>query len=234
MNIFYEPEINTETVHLNEEESGHAARVLRLKADDQIIVVNGKGFWCEAVFTKINARSCEVRIINSTCEFEKRNYNLHIAVAPTKNPDRLEWFVEKATEIGIDRITPLLCRYSERKNININRLGKIAIAAMKQSQKAYLPDIHDIITFNEFISVPFPGRKFIAHCYPSEKTHLKDMIAKGEDVLILIGPEGDFSREEINDAIQCGFQEISLGTSRLRTETAAIAACHIVSLCNCL
>ncbi len=146
--------------------------------------------------------------------------------------DRNEWFVEKATEIGIDRITPLLCKHSERKDIKPQRIEKILVSAMKQSQKAILPQFDNILVFNEFVKEEFDGQKFIAHCYEGEKPLLNDIYGKGRDALILIGPEGDFSEDEVKAAIENGFEEISLGKSRLRTETAALAACHTIHVLN--
>jgi 16S rRNA (uracil1498-N3)-methyltransferase len=157
---------------------------------------------------------------------------LTIGVAPTKNIDRFEWFLEKSTEIGIDRVIPLLCRYSERKEIKPERLEKVMVSAMKQSIKAYLPVLSPLQTFKEAIKSQFSGQKFIAHCYEGEKQLLRDAVVRGKDVLILIGPEGDFSNEEVELAINEGFVPISLGNSRLRTETAALVACHTVNLIN--
>ncbi len=232
MNIFYLPEIDPAGATLSEEESGHAIRVLRLKEHDPVTLVNGKGILFEAEISVAHPKKCQLRIIRFWEEYEKRSYTIHLAVAPTKNQDRMEWLVEKATEIGLDEFTPLLCRFSERKQIQHNRLEKIAVAAMKQSLKAYLPGIREMIAFEQFISHPFPGQKFIAHCYPGDKPFLKDLVDRDENVLVLIGPEGDFSPEEVTLAIAAGFHEVSLGRSRLRTETAALAACHTVALCN--
>ena len=158
--------------------------------------------------------------------------HLHLAMAPTKNMDRIEWFAEKATEIGFDELTFLNCRYSERKVVKNERIEKILVSAVKQSLKASVPVLNEMIDFDKFISQDFNGQKFIAHCYPGEKPLLKDLIRRGEDVLVLIGPEGDFSEEEVEKAIKSGFQPISLGRSRLRTETAALVACHIMNLIN--
>ncbi|NLC49301.1 MAG: RNA methyltransferase, partial [Bacteroidales bacterium] len=160
------------------------------------------------------------------------DYDLHIAFAPTKKLDRMEWFVEKATEIGIDAFAPFQCRYSERKNINASRLEKIMVSAMKQSQKSRLPQFDEMIKFKDFVKQPYSGQKFIAHCYDSAKSPLTHICKKSTDTLILIGPEGDFSEEEVAMAIENGFTAISLGESRLRTETAALVACHTVQLIN--
>jgi 16S rRNA (uracil1498-N3)-methyltransferase len=232
MNVFYLDNFNISDCLLNEEESGHAIRVLRLKENDAIIAVDGKGNRYEAQISVADAKRCRIRITGISQEFEKRNYRLHLAVAPTKNSDRMEWLIEKATEIGLDEFTPLCCRYSERKNIQRNRLERVAIAAMKQSLKAFLPEINEIIDFEKFIPGFFNGKKFIAHCYPGEKPYLHQLVSSRDNGLVLIGPEGDFSTDEIELARKHGFQEVSLGTSRLRTETAALVACHTLALCN--
>lgn len=232
MNIFYLPEIKEDIVLLDEVESGHAIRVLRMKEGDVVTLTDGTGGWFEGSIEEAHPKKCRVRIASTQLDFEKRNYQLVMAVAPTKNSDRTEWLLEKAVEIGIDGFIPIQCRFSERKNINIMRLHKVALAAMKQSLKAYMPEISELVSFAELIKTPFMGKKFIAHCYPGEKPHLKELISAGDDVLVLIGPEGDFSEDEVTLALQNGFREISLGKSRLRTETAALAACHTVALAN--
>lgn len=232
MNIYYIPEVMGDTAQLDETESGHAIRVMRLVKGDQILVTDGKGTWYDGVISVPHPKRCEVTLTRSDRTPDNRNYFLAIAVAPTKNSDRMEWFTEKATEIGIDRIIPIRCRFSERKNINRERLEKIAVSAMKQSLKASLPGIDDLTGFSDLISMPFEGRKLIAHCYPGEKPNLFRTVQPGENVLILIGPEGDFSPDEVDSAINAGFQEVSLGDSRLRTETAALVACHTVALAN--
>lgn len=232
MNIFYKPGLLTENHFLDREESEHAVRVLRLKKDDRIIIVNGKGDWGEAVLTTVRPGHCEYEIRNVIPGFGKRSYHLSIAVAPTKNADRMEWFLEKATEMGIDSYTPLCCRHSERKVLNTERLRKIAVAAMKQSLKAYIPEIHEMVPFGDFVKQPLTGAGFIAHCHTPDIPHLAKLVQKGSSTTILIGPEGDFTDEEVRLAIQYGYCEISLGNSRLRTETAALAACHTVALIN--
>jgi 16S rRNA (uracil1498-N3)-methyltransferase len=232
MNVFYLPEFQSGDIILNEEESGHAVKVLRMKENDPVLLVDGKGNLIEGEISTAHPKKCRIKVLTVRAEFGKKNYRLHLAVAPTKNSDRMEWLMEKAVEIGLDEFTPLLCRYSERKQIHISRLVKVAVAAMKQSMKAYLPLIHEIIPFEKFISRNFREKKFIAHCGHGEKFHLFSLIDRKEDILVLIGPEGDFSPDEIILAKQHGFQEISLGNSRLRTETAALAAVQTVALCN--
>lgn len=232
MQIFYAPDISGNTYTLNEEESKHCIRVLRLDSGDEITLVNGKGGLYKTRIVKPEPKRCQVEVFEAVTEYEKRNHYLHIAIAPTKNIERFEWFLEKATEIGIDEITPLLCEHSERKVINNERLEKIIVSAMKQSVKAYLPKLNQIMTFKQFLQTNNDGELYIAHCNKKDLSHLKNEIHPYQKVTILIGPEGDFSPEEVNQAIQLKFKEISLGTSRLRTETAGVVACHIANLLN--
>jgi 16S rRNA (uracil1498-N3)-methyltransferase len=173
-----------------------------------------------------------VQIINHIKDYEKLYFSPHIAIAPTKNIERLEWFLEKATEIGIKEITPVLCEHSERKIINMERLEKIIVSAMKQSLKTYIPVLNPLTRFTDFVSKPFNGQKFIAHCTEGIRSELIHSYVKQSESLILIGPEGDFSPKEIEFAKSNGFIEISLGKSRLRTETAGIVACHTINLLN--
>ena len=231
MTLFYVPNLATEHV-LPEEESLHAVKVLRLKVGDGLVVVDGVGGYHIAKITLPHPKRCAFELIESQFEFGKRDYKLHIAIAPTKNMDRLEWFVEKATEIGIDEITPIICRFSERKMVKAERLEKIIVSAAKQSVKAYFPKLNPQCTFDELIKNHQATQKFIAHCYNSEKRQLKTEIVPAKDMLVLIGPEGDFSKEEVDKAIKSGYLPVSLGESRLRTETAGVVACHTVSLMN--
>ena len=231
MTLFYVPTLATEHV-LPEEESLHAVKVLRLKVGDGLVVVDGVGGYHSAKITLPHPKRCAFELIESQFEFGKRDYKLHIAIAPTKNMDRLEWFIEKATEIGIDEITPIICRFSERKMVKAERLEKIIVSAAKQSVKAYFPKLNPQCTFDELIKNHQATQKFIAHCYDSEKRQLKTEIVPAKDMLVLIGPEGDFSKEEVDKAIKNGFLPVSLGESRLRTETAGVVACHTVSLMN--
>ena len=229
--LFYAPDIATEPV-LPEDESGHCVRVLRLNKGDCITITDGKGFLYNAILEDANPKRCRVNITEQLPQKNLWDYNVHIAVAPTKNIDRMEWFVEKATEIGINTITCLRCHHSERREIKLQRLNKIAISAMKQSQKTILPQINEMTDFNKFISQKFEGQKMIAHCAEDKKLLITDIYKPGGNALILIGPEGDFSNEEISAAISAGFAPITLGKSRLRTETAALAACHTIHLLN--
>jgi len=232
--LFYTPDYlgETETYVLPEEESQHAVKVLRMHAGEFIHLVNGQGGLFEAEIVNPHPKRCEVKIVNSEYEYGKRTFHLHIAIAPTKMNERMEWFLEKATEIGIDEITPVICRYSERKELKLPRMEKITVAAMKQSVKAYLPKLNEPCSFEQLLKNSKASQKFIAHCYEDEKILLKEAYVKGLDVLILIGPEGDFSKEEIDQALNAGYNPVSLGNSRLRTETAGIVACHIINMLN--
>lgn len=232
MQLFYTPDIKTNIYTLNEIESKHCIKVLRQKVNDHIQLIDGKGNFYEAKIIEPNPKKCIVEIVETTKDFGKRNYYLHIAIAPTKNIDRFEWFLEKATEIGIDEITPILCEHSERKTIKAERLEKIIVSAIKQSIKAYKPKLNDLTNYSDFIQQNFNGVKYIAHCEENKKALLKTSYYKGQNVIILIGPEGDFSPEEIDKARNNNFTEISLGESRLRTETAGVVACHTINLLN--
>jgi len=229
--LFYAPHIQTNSV-LSEEESGHAIRVLRLEEGEEIRITDGKGFFYQAIITNAHPKHCEVAIITTQQQPSLWPFQIHIAIAPPKNLDRMEWFVEKATEIGIDAITCLNCRFSERHELKTARLEKIMISAIKQSQKAQLPQLTGMTSFQDFINQSFNGSKYIAHCEEGKKSLLNQIYHPGENALILIGPEGDFSPEEISLAIKQDFQSITLGKSRLRTETAALVACHTIHLLN--
>lgn len=229
MTLFYCPTISTACI-LSEEESQHAVKVLRLKTGDDILVVDGVGGYYKAKISHPHPKHCSFEVTETLVEYGKRNYQLHIAIAPTKNIERLEWFIEKATEIGIDSITPILCRFSERKIIKEERLEKIIVSAAKQSVKAYFPILNPLCTFDELMKKHTESYKFIAHCYPQDKRLLQTEIANKKDLLILIGPEGDFSPQEVEKALAQGFIPVSLGESRLRTETAGVVACHTAAL----
>jgi len=232
MHIFYTPELSGNTYTLDETESKHCIRVLRLGKGDEITLVDGRGGFFTAEIADPNPKRCAVNVVESQQNFGLRNFRVHIAIAPTKNIERIEWFLEKATEIGVSRITPLLCRYSERKEIKTERLEKVMVSAMKQSLKAYLPQLDELTKFSEFVRQPFDGQKFIAHCEEQHRELLKSLVVPTQNYLILIGPEGDFSSEEIELALKEGFQPVSLGDSRLRTETAGVVACHTFNLLN--
>ena len=232
MNLFFAPDIREGSYQLPEEESKHIVKVLRMKAGDSIFLTDGLGNMVEASVIDISSKKCSVQTIKIVTEYQKRPFHLHIAIAPTKNTDRFEWFLEKATEIGIDVITPLICDHSERRNIKTDRLQKVVIAAMKQSLKAYLPKIDEPVEFRQFIKRPFDGEKFIAYCGQNETIELKNIYRKGAKTLILIGPEGDFSVQEVELAKKQAYVPISLGKSRLRTETAGVVACTIINSLN--
>lgn len=231
MHVFYTPDIESRA-ELPEEEAAHAVRVLRLQAGDEVMLTDGKGNFYQAEISTATPKRCLVNLLEKQPQAPLWSGHLHIALAPTKNMDRMEWLAEKATEIGLDELTFLNCRYSERKVIKTERITKILVSAIKQSLKARLPRLNEMIAFQQFITQPFEGQKFIAHCHPGEKALLKEVIRKGENALVLIGPEGDFSEEEVEQALAQGFVPISLGRSRLRTETAALVACHILNLQN--
>ncbi len=231
MTLFYVPNLTSGLV-LPEEESLHAVKVLRLQTGDEIIVVDGVGGYHKARITLPHHKRCGFEIIETIEEFGKRDYKLHIAIAPTKNIERLEWFIEKATEIGIDEITPIICRFSERKVVKEERLEKIIVSAAKQSVKAYFPELNPLATFDEFINNHKAEVCYIAHCYEQDKKQLCHELVGQKDILILIGPEGDFSKEEVEKAIKKGFTPVSLGDSRLRTETAGVVACSTVAVMN--
>lgn len=231
MHVFYTPDIQN-SPELPEEEAQHCLRVLRLGTGDEITLTDGKGCFYKAEITAASGKRCLVSVKETIPQAPLWQCHLHIAVAPTKNMDRNEWFAEKATEIGFDELTFLNCRFSERKVIKTERIEKILVSAIKQSLKARLPKLNEMTDFSRFIAQEFKGQKFIAHCYEGEKPLLKDVLTPGKDAVVLIGPEGDFSEEEVRAAIAHGFVPISLGKSRLRTETAALVACHTLNLMN--
>lgn len=232
MHLFYEPEFLTNGNILSPDESKHCVRVLRHKQGDTISVMNGKGAICNAEIVEANPKKCVLHI-RETSLSKPRPFTIHMAVAPTKNTDRFEWFLEKATEIGIDEITPILCEHSERKIIKTERLEKVIVAAAKQSLKAFMPKLNEAKSFKEFIALANkPTSCFIAHCEETPKELLKKAYKLNSDTLILIGPEGDFSGEEIKMAQENGCFAISLGKERLRTETAALMACATINLIN--
>ena len=232
MNLFYTPDIISGIYSLNEEESRHCRLVLRLRKGDIVHLTNGRGTLFEARILDSISKQVTVEVVSQQENFGKKNFRLHLAVAPTKNIDRFEWFVEKASEIGVDEITPLLCEHSERRQIRNDRLEKVATAAVKQSLKTYLPKINEIKTFQEFISASQQGSLFIAHLDEINPVQLKEIYKKGADATILVGPEGDFSDKEIQQATNADYDCIALGLSRLRTETAAVAACISIYLLN--
>jgi 16S rRNA (uracil1498-N3)-methyltransferase len=235
MQIFYTPDIQAHAsgYTLSEEESKHAIRVLRLQAGDNLQLVDGRGGFYTARITDAHPKKTQLQITEAHQQYGKRNHYLHIAVAPTKNIERLEWFLEKATEIGIDEVSLILCQRSERKEAKTDRLNKIITSAVKQSLKAYHPQLNSLTPFSKLVQSYHKGQKFIAHCLPGEdKVSLASQLQLHGSCLVLIGPEGDFTEKEIEEALQNGFKPITLGESRLRTETAALEACFEVNFLN--
>lgn len=234
MYLFYCPDIEKEQV-LSEEESGHCVRVLRYTRGDEILITDGRGITYTARITNPNPKHCEFEVVSSEKQQKHHSCYLHMAIAPTKNVERIEWFVEKCTEIGVDEITPLLCRFSERKQLRTDRLEKIIMSAAKQSLTPYLPKLNELTDYRDFMRDCKETERYIAHCYKDDKRELKDEVLRhnGEQnrhIVVLIGPEGDFSEQEISEALEKGFVPVGLGPSRLRTETAGIVACHTVDL----
>lgn len=233
MQLFYTPNVTFPTYRLDKVESNHAVRVLRMGVGDHLWLTNGEGTLHKAVIVDANPKGCMVEVVESVEQFGKRSYGLTMAVAPPKNVKRFEWFLEKATEIGCDRFVPLVSFHSERRVLNLERTTGVVTAAMKQSLKAYHPAVEPMTEFRELVEQPFEGVKLIAHCYTEfERVPFKEAVAKNDNVLILIGPEGDFSKEEINFALTNGFRSVTLGDSRLRIETAALMAVAGVAFVN--
>ena len=231
MQLFYNPDFDTKAPFLPEEEARHCLKVLRMKRGDTVYITDRKGNIFETRLLTEDPKKCHLQIISTQTEPEKP-YTIHIAIAPTKNADRTEWMVEKCVELGVDEISFIACEHSERKFFKTDRVEKIAVAAMKQSLKSRLPAIHEIVPFKKFIEQPLPEQKFIAHLEEGKRELLQHMAQKNKEYCVLIGPEGDFSPEEIRLAQAKGFLAVSLGESRLRTETAGIVACHILNLVN--
>ena len=232
MHLFYTPDIDGEKYILSEEESKHCIKVLRLETGHEVHLIDGRGGFYRCEIIRADIKRCEVRCIEKKENYGKRNFHLHIAIAPTKNIERMEWFLEKCTEIGIDEITPLLCDHSERKIIKPDRLEKVIVSAMKQSLKAYRPVLNPLTEFQTFIAKERNGVKYIAHCEEGDKKRLDEVYSPESNATILIGPEGDFSKKEILSAFSHRFIPITLGKSRLRTETAGIVACHSINFIN--
>jgi 16S rRNA (uracil1498-N3)-methyltransferase len=233
MQIFYAPSIKGDLYTLDETESKHSIKVLRLSKGDSVNLIDGKGYLYEGYISKPDSSKCVISITRVIKDFEKRDYYLHIAISPLKNPERFELFIEKSVEIGIDEITPLLCSHTEKKNIKNERVERIIISSMKQSLKARKPILNEPVYFGEFVKKEFDGLKMIAYCNSEYKRKpISDIYSKKENALILIGPEGDFDPEEVSLAISYGFESIHLGYSRLRAETAGITACHSIYFIN--
>ena len=252
MHLFYTPDIVT-TRELPEEEAAHALRVLRLSAGDEVMLTDGVGHFFAARVAETTGKRCFVDILATQSPEPLWRGHLHLAIAPTKNIDRVEWLAEKATEIGFDELSLLDCRYSERRVVKTERLDKILVAAMKQSLKATKPVLHEMMPFERFVRQPFAGQRFIAHCYSQEEIEagsesetdrslsyretafrapLREVLESDGDVVVMIGPEGDFSIDEVRLALSLGFRSVSLGRSRLRTETAALVAVHLMNIAH--
>jgi 16S rRNA (uracil1498-N3)-methyltransferase len=231
LNLFYQPHIQNGIHYLDPEESRHCYKVLRKKTGDIIHVTDGKGFLYTTRLTETKPDKCVFVIEQKTAE-PKRDFTIHIALAPTKNPDRTEWFVEKSIEIGVDEISFLLCDNSERAALKTDRIEKLAISAMKQSLKSTVPKINHMVLLKDFISSTKATSKFIAYVDQTNPDLLQKIAKPKSDYVVLIGPEGDFSKKELELVIEKGYQKVSLGPSRLRTETAGVIACHILNLVN--
>jgi len=219
-------------IMLQDDEARHAIKVLRLKVADEVFATDGLGNWFQCSIKDIGKRHCILNIVNHTKEQGKRDYKLHIAVAPTKNIKRFEWFLEKATEMGIDKITPIITEHSERRGMKIERSNRVITSAMKQSLKAYHPVLNEPIKFEDFIEIINEKELFIAHLIEEKQIDLKQAYTKNNDVCILIGPEGDFSDTEVEMAINKGFKAVKMGNERLRTETAALFATANIHFIN--
>lgn len=230
MQLYYANTIDDANVTLDKEESHHIIHVMRHRNGDHILVTDGKGKAAKAVIKDANAKSCEVEIVNYE-DFFRHNYKLHLAVAPTKNIDRFEWFIEKAVELGVDEITPVITNRNERRVVNHDRLNKLMLSAAKQSHKSMFPQLHEIVALNSFLEKSHTEKKYIAVCADG-KPLLRNEYSKGENALVLIGPEGDFTDAETETCFAKGFKGISLGNYRLRTETAALSACITVAIIN--
>jgi 16S rRNA (uracil1498-N3)-methyltransferase len=233
MQIFYAPGVISDTYMLDEKESKHCIRVLRMTKGTPVKLIDGRGNLYEGVISIPDPGGCVIKINNVLSNFERRNYHLHIAISLLKNPERFEWFVEKSVEIGIDEITPLICTNTEKQGIKSERIKKLIISAMKQSIKTDITILNETCRFNDFLKKEFTGKKMIAHCNPGLTGNKIDKVyTAGNDAVILIGPEGDFSEDEIKAAYKVSYKAVHLGTSRLRTETAGIAACHSIYFLN--
>ncbi len=233
MQIFYAPDIEGNYHTLDENESKHLVRVLRETAGTPVQLIDGKGNLYQGFIKTASPKACKIEITAVINDFGKRNYRLHMAISPLKNTDRTEWFIEKSVELGIDEITPVICSRTEKRMIRTERINSIIVSAMKQSLKTFRPVFHPPVQFSEFIGKEFDGIRMIAHCNTGfERSSIKDVYTRSGDAVILIGPEGDFTEEETAAALSGGFLSVHLGGSRLRTETAGVAACHSVYFIN--
>jgi 16S rRNA (uracil1498-N3)-methyltransferase len=233
MQIFYAPDITGDSYMLDKKESKHLIRVLRMIKGAEVRLIDGKGNLYEGIISDPDQNKCIIDITGSINDFEKRNWRLHMAISPLKNPERFEWFIEKSVEIGIDEVTPLICRNTEKPGIKPERVNNLIISAMKQSLKANKTILNAPCYFKDFINRDLRGIRMIAHCDDSiSRSRISEVYSKNEDAIIIIGPEGDFTSEEINTAVNGHFLSVHLGQSRLRTETAGVAACHSIYFIN--
>jgi 16S rRNA (uracil1498-N3)-methyltransferase len=233
MEIFYAPDITGKTYTLDEKESKHLIRVLRMTKGQDVKLIDGKGSLFTGIIIDPDQKHCTIETKEEIRDFEKRNYKLHIAISPIKNPERFEWFIEKSVEIGIDEITPLICRNTEKPGIKAERITNLIISAMKQSLKAFRPKLNEPCNFKDFISRHSDDIQIIAHCDNSIiRDSISEVYQRNKNAIILIGPEGDFTHDEISNAIAHGYHSVHLGSSRLRTETAGTVACHSIYFLN--
>ena len=233
MQIFYAPDIKSDKYILDRKESRHCVRVMRMRKGDSVRLIDGMGNLYEGIISEADPEKCCVEIKHVIHGFEKRDYSLHIAISPLKNPDRFEWFIEKSVELGTDEITPLICRNTEKLGVKPERISNLIISAMKQSLRAKITKLNPPAEFSSFIREEMKGKLLIAHCNNNlERSSIGEVYRKGEDSVILIGPEGDFSNDEIIAAETRGYRSVHLGSGRLRTETAGIAACHSIYFIN--
>ena len=233
MQIFYSTDITDNICRLDRNESKHCIKVLRLGTGSRVKIVDGQGNLYEGLISNPDAQGCQITVTNIIHNFESKDYKLHIAISPLKNSERFEWFIEKSVEIGIDEFTPLICRNTEKPGIRLNRINNLITSAMKQSLKAFRPLLHDPMQFSDFISSTQSGIRMISTCGDTiRRSKIDAVYARNQDAVILIGPEGDFSQEEVDLAVSKGYKPVHLGRSRLRTETAGIAACHSVYFIN--
>ncbi len=233
MQVFYAPDVSGDIYILNEKESKHIIRVLRMNKGETVRLIDGKGNLFEGIIADADQKKCKIQILNVIKDFERRNYRLHIAISPLKNPERFEWFIEKSVEIGIDEITPLICRNTEKPGIKPERIRNIIISAMKQSLKAHDTILNPPCLFSDFPDNKAKGIVMLAHCNSrAERKSIAEVYRKGVPAVIMVGPEGDFSEEETDMAVRKGIITVHLGNSRLRTETAGVAACHSIYFIN--
>lgn len=232
MQLFFADDIQSDFCTLSEEESTHCVKVLRLGAGDTVSITDGRGTLCHCHILDPHHKHCTLQVDERISDFGRHSFSFHLAVAPTKNSARMEWLMEKAVEMGVDRFTPIVCQHSERAVIKRERLEKIAVSAIKQSQKAFKPLIDDPTPLATLLHQPFDGQKFIAYCNGDLRVPLRDCYTPRSNALILIGPEGDFSDAEVQEALASGFNPVTLGQYRLRTETAALAATAFFNLMN--